>query len=141
MLAEQGVEGEGVLEALARHDFVALETEATALGVDPDPILDVTQRRGGPEVLEGVPGDAVQRLRRVYQQLEPDVAGRIIFDLGLVRRLGYYTGAVFEVYDPGMGEPLGGGGRYDDLCGRFGRDLPAVGFALGIDALHGAVAR
>ena len=91
-------------------------------------------------MLEGVPGDAVQRLRAVHEQLEADVAGRIIFDLGLVRRLGYYTGAVFEVYDPGMGEPLGGGGRYDDLCARFGRPLPAVGFALGIDRLHIALA-
>jgi ATP phosphoribosyltransferase regulatory subunit len=136
----QGVDGDGVLAALARHDFVALEQESAALGVDADAILDVTQRRGGPEVLEGVPGDAVERLRAVYAQLPDDVAARIIFDLGLVRRLGYYTGAVFEVYAPGVGEPLGGGGRYDDLLGRFGRDLPAVGFALGVDALHEALA-
>ena len=53
-----------------------------------------------------------------------------IYDLGLVRQLGYYTGAVFEVYDPTHGAPIGRGGRYDDLLGRFGRDLPAVGFAL-----------
>ena len=136
----QGVDGEGVLEALARHDFVALEHEAEALGVDVAAILDITQRRGGREVLDGVPGAAVERLRAVHDQLEADVADRIIFDLGLVRRLGYYTGAVFEVYAPGMGEPLGGGGRYDDLCARFGRPLPAVGFALGIDALHVALA-
>ena len=50
----------------------------------------------------------------------------MIFDLGLVRTLGYYTGAVFEVYDAAFGSPLGGGGRYDDLLGRFGRALPAV---------------
>ena len=71
--------------------------------------------------------------------LEPGVAARVIFDLGLVRRLGYYTGAVFEIYDPALGEPLGGGGRYDDLLGRFGRPLPAVGFAIGVDALHVAL--
>ena len=41
---------------------------------------------------------------------------------------------MFEVYDPALGAPLGGGGRYDDLLGRFGRPLPAVGFALGVDA-------
>jgi ATP phosphoribosyltransferase regulatory subunit len=136
----QDVDGDGVLAALARHDFVALEQEAAALGVDADALLDVTQRRGGPEVLDGVPGDAVERLRAVYAQVPGDVAARIIFDLGLVRRLGYYTGAVFEVYAPGVGEPLGGGGRYDDLLGRFGRDLPAVGFALGVDSLHEALA-
>ncbi len=64
----------------------------------------------------------------------------MIFDLGLVRNIGYYTGAVFEVYDPALGAPIGGGGRYDELLGRFGRPLPAVGFALDVDRLHQALA-
>ena len=64
----------------------------------------------------------------------------MIFDLGLVRHIGYYTGAVFDVYDPALGAPIGGGGRYDELLGRFGRSLPAVGFALGVDRLHIALA-
>ena len=45
----------------------------------------------------------------------------MIFDLGLVRSIGYYTGAVFEVYDPALGVPIGGGGRYDDLLGQLRR--------------------
>ncbi|MEY2442976.1 MAG: phosphoribosyltransferase regulatory subunit, partial [bacterium] len=69
-----------------------------------------------------------------------EVAARVIFDLGLVHDLGYYTGAVFEVNDSTLGSPIGRGGRYDDLLGRFGRPLPAVGFALGIDRLHIALA-
>ena len=64
------------------------------------------------------------------------MAERVVFDLGLARGLGYYTGAVFDVLDPTLGVPLGGGGRYDDLLGRFGRPLPAVGFAIGVDRLH-----
>jgi ATP phosphoribosyltransferase regulatory subunit HisZ len=64
------------------------------------------------------------------------VADRVIFDLGLVRELGYYTGAVFEVYDPAVGFALGGGGRYDELIGRFGRDLPACGLALDVQRVH-----
>ena len=39
-----------------------------------------------------------------------------------------------------LGAPIGGGGRYDELLGRFGRPLPAVGFALGVDRLHIALA-
>ena len=39
-----------------------------------------------------------------------------------------------------LGAPIGGGGRYDDLLGRFGRPQPAVGFALGVDRLHMALA-
>ena len=47
---------------------------------------------------------------------------------------------MFDVYDPALGAPIGGGGRYDELVGRFGRGLPAVGFALGVDRLHIALA-
>jgi ATP phosphoribosyltransferase regulatory subunit len=79
-------------------------------------------------------------MRMVRELLAPEVAARVIFDLGLVRNLGYYTGAVFEVYDPALGAPIGGGGRYDELLGRFGRPLPAVGFALGVERLHIALA-
>ena len=84
--------------------------------------------------------EAVTGLRQVHELLEPDVAARVIFDLGLMRNIGYYTGAVFDVYDPALGAPIGGGGRYDELLGRFGRSLPAVGFALGVDRLHIALA-
>jgi ATP phosphoribosyltransferase regulatory subunit len=72
----------------------------------------------------------------VHARLAPEVASRIIFDLGLVRSLGYYTGAVFQVYDPAYGVPLGSGGRYDELLGSFGHSLPAVGFALNVERLH-----
>jgi ATP phosphoribosyltransferase regulatory subunit len=99
--------------------------------------------RGGPEVLSGLDGaaaEAAEGLRGVHALLEPRVAERLIFDLGLVRSLGYYTGAIFQVYDPTLGVPIGGGGRYDELLGRFGRPLPAVGFALNAERLHIALA-
>ena len=57
---------------------------------------------------------------------ERGVADRVIVDLGLVLELSYYTGAVYEVYDPAVGFALGGGGRYDDLIGRFGDPRPGV---------------
>ena len=61
-------------------------------------------------------------------------------DLGLLRDLGYYSGAILEVYDPALGHVLGGGGRYDGLLGRFGAELPAAGFALYLERLHVAQA-
>ena len=134
--------GDQLVAALVQRDFVLLESELAQLGLDDADkqlLLRVPQIRGGPEVLDAAAGpvaEAVAGLRRVYELLAPEVAERVIFDLGLARDLGYYTGAVFEVYDPALGAPLGGGGRYDDLIGRFGRPLPAVGFALGIDRLH-----
>jgi ATP phosphoribosyltransferase regulatory subunit len=136
----------GLLEALAMRDFVELErriAESGLAGEAAELLLEVPQRRGGPELLAEAPAEAaaaVTGLRQVLELLEPDVASRVIFDLGLVRNIGYYTGAVFDVYDPALGVPIGGGGRYDELLGRFGRRLPAVGFALGIDRLHLALA-
>ena len=149
LLAGLGVDEERrerLLHELATRDFVGLEREVRELGLaedDADLLMRVPQLRGGPDVLEAPPGpvaDAVSGLRDVLALLEPTVADRAIFDLGLSRGLGYYTGAVFDVYDPALGEPLGGGGRYDDLLARFGRDLPAVGFAIGVDRLHAALA-
>ena len=136
----------GLLEALALRDFVGLERMLHDSGMSGEAtrlLLEVPQRRGGPEVLSELPEqarEAVTGLRRVHELLEPAAAERVIFDLGLVRKIGYYTGAVFEVYDPALGAPIGGGGRYDDLLARFGRRLPAVGFALGVDRLHIALA-
>jgi ATP phosphoribosyltransferase regulatory subunit len=151
LLAELGVRGDArdrILTRLSTHDLVGLE-----LAVDDVPDLDPASRatllalpgmRGGPEVLDHATelgGAAVERatgrLRATYRSLaEHGVADRVRLDLGLLRDLGYYTGAILEVYDPALGHILGGGGRYDSLLGRFGRDLPAAGFALYLERLH-----
>ena len=132
-LATAGVHDTGpILKELASRDLVGLERELRAVGAVE--LLDLARTRGGVEVVpEGEP------LREVFDLLAPDVAERVIFDLGLVRTLGYYTGPVFEVYDAAFGSPLGGGGRYDDLLGRFGRSLPAAGWALDVERVHAAV--
>ena len=60
------------------------------------------------------------------------------FDPTLARGLDYYTGAVFELKPNGKPEELsiGGGGRYDNLIGMFAnKQIPAVGFAFGLDRL------
>jgi ATP phosphoribosyltransferase regulatory subunit len=131
-----------ILAELVEGDFVGVEREVRALGLSEDVVallLRVPQTRGGVEVFDGLEGalhDALAGMRDVLALLAPEVAARIIFDLGLVRSIGYYTGAVFQVYDPAYGVPLGSGGRYDELLGEFGRPLPAVGFALNVERLH-----
>jgi ATP phosphoribosyltransferase regulatory subunit len=116
-----------LMKELVTRDFVGLERAISRLGlsdVDAELLLRVPQMRGGPDVLESPPGpvaDAVAGLRRVLALLDRSVA-------------------VFDVLDPALGAPLGGGGHYDDLLGHFGRPLPAVGFALGVDRLHLALA-
>jgi histidyl-tRNA synthetase len=59
------------------------------------------------------------------------------FDPTLARGLDYYTGLIFEIEVEGYsGGSIGGGGRYDDLIGRFtGQKIPAVGFSFGFDRL------
>ncbi len=61
--------------------------------------------------------------------------GHVVYDLGEVRGLEYYTGIHFEVYVAGAGRAVGTGGRYDELMARFGRPMPAVGVSLDLDAL------
>jgi ATP phosphoribosyltransferase regulatory subunit len=154
LLEGMGAEGNGagaVLLALERHDFVELEARIGQLRVSgkrQQTLTALPQLRGGPEVLERaveLGGDdveqATQRLREVAAGVEArGLAERVIFDLGLVRDLGYYTGAIFEVYDPALGHVIGAGGRYDDLIGRFGEPRPACGFALFVERLHVAQA-
>jgi ATP phosphoribosyltransferase regulatory subunit len=132
-----------LLERLSSRDLVGVETRVRRLGLSESAVELLTRLptlRGGPEVLDRVDGPAaraVNGLRELYELLaERGAADRVIFDLGLVRELGYYTGAVFEVYDPAVGFAIGGGGRYDELLERFGRARPACGIALDIHRVH-----
>ena len=122
-----------ILHELVTRDYVGLAREVEAFGA-PE-LLELPQRRGGPEILDVPEAEGLAALNAL---LAAPVAERMIFDLGLTRPLSYYTGAVFEVYDAALGTPIGGGGRYDDLLGRFGRPLPACGWALDVERLHAA---
>jgi len=151
LLTELGVEGEArdaVIARLATHDLVGLEAELTAIaGISEEQCatcVALSQLRGGREVLEqarGLGGAAVERatarLLETYEELERrGVADRVQIDLGLLHDLGYYSGAILEVYDPALGYVLGGGGRYDGLLQRFGVDQPAAGFALYLERVR-----
>jgi histidyl-tRNA synthetase len=76
-----------------------------------------------------------ERVRIIEEFLEQKIGGKYYFDFGFARGLEYYTGIIFELYVPELNIALGGGGRYDSLCKLLGYDLPAVGFALGVDRL------
>lgn len=62
----------------------------------------------------------------------------VVYDMTLVRGQGYYTGTVFEVESPDFRGAIAGGGRYDNLIGKFlNEDVPAVGFSIGFERIFG----
>lgn len=58
------------------------------------------------------------------------------FDPTLVRGMGYYTGPIFEISMDEFGGSVGGGGRYDEMIGKFmGNDTCACGFSIGFERI------
>src|SRR3954452_2446215 len=114
LLSEFGLEEaarDAALARLAAHDLVDLEQELEAAGVARERVeacLALSQLRGGPEVLDQVReheaaavARAAERLRDVNEALGSRSGGhRVQFDFGLMRDLGYYNGALPEVYGP-----------------------------------------
>ena len=140
-------DADALMASLMARDLVGLEARVRSAGL-PDALFEVPSLRGGPEVLDRaeeamgeVAATALIELRGLHEELsQRGFAEQLILDLGLVHELGYYTGAVFEVYDPAVGFALGGGGRYDQLMGRFGKPRPACGVALDVQRVHVAQA-
>lgn len=132
--------------ALAAGQLVALEHLLLESGLaesDVRALTGVLRTRGDATVLQthaavlGAPG---AELAETIAELDESERARVIVDIGLVRDLDYYSGLVFHAVHPALGEPIGGGGRYDELVGKFGDSRPAVGFALTVDAVHRAQA-
>ena len=80
--------------------------------------------------------DEIVALKDLYQKLDTlGLSSHILFDLGKVPHLDYYTGIIFEGFVDGVGHSVLSGGRYDQLLASFGRDLPACGFSVKLDYL------
>jgi histidyl-tRNA synthetase len=117
----------------------ALATLEELLGRHANPTSAPTLDAMTAALPDGVAPDAVAELAQIADAVGHGVS--IVFDPFLVRGMGYYTGAIFEVAHPDLGYSLGGGGRYDGMIGRFlGTEVPAVGFSLGFERLVDLVA-
>ncbi len=137
-----------LLSALAAKDLAKVDAFADAL---PDeaaagareiprivgPAADGSVlERAGKYAEEGKARQALENLRGILDHLEAyGCLEAVILDLGLIGRYNYYTGAVYEAYSPGLGFTVASGGRYDNLLERFGRPLPATGFAISLERL------
>lgn len=81
--------------------------------------------------------DCIDNLRKIMDASNSLADGfEVTYDMTLVRGQGYYTGTVFEISSPDFKGAIGGGGRYDNLIGKFlGETIPAVGFSIGFERL------
>jgi ATP phosphoribosyltransferase regulatory subunit len=136
-----------ITDALARKDESMLAEHVRGLGTAAA-LLALPRLHGGRDALE----EAVKVLggtraqaasRRLLALFDAASAGGLApfltADAGEVRGFAYYTGTIFSIYAEGPGEPIGAGGRYDELLARFGAPMAAVGFGLDLDALAWAL--
>lgn len=80
--------------------------------------------------------DESERLAQINKGKYDDVDYNVVFDPSLVRGQGYYTGTVFEIESKEFRGAIAGGGRYDDLIGKFIKnDVPAVGISIGFERI------
>jgi ATP phosphoribosyltransferase regulatory subunit len=140
-----------VTAALAAKDLVAVDAlaghlpEDVAAGIRGIPRLVGSATEGS--VIEqaerfavGEAKAALENLKEILRHLEAHGAlGAVILDLGLIGRHDYYTGAIYEAYASGLGFTIANGGRYDNLLRRFGKELPATGFAIYLERLLSAL--
>ena len=85
---------------------------------------------------------AVQRLEEIYEILKIYGYEKYVsFDFGMLSKIQYYTGIIFQAYTYGTGEPVVKGGRYNELLKHFGKPAASIGFGLAVDNLLMALSR
>lgn len=136
-----------IKEAILNKNFVLLEKILYFSDIKDEEkefILKMPTLRGKEEVLKEVEKvinnelsiSALQEIKGVYNLLKNyKLEEYILIDLGIIRDFDYYTGIIFEGYTDYLGFPVCGGGRYDNLCLKFGENIPSTGFAIGLEKL------
>lgn len=90
------------------------------------------------ELGEFLPEEVKNNLTEIIATVEKakDAEFKMVFDPTLVRGMSYYTGTIFEIALPEFGGSCGGGGRYDEMVGKFtGQSVPACGFSIGFERI------
>ncbi len=131
---------EGVKEELLEAGFCADSVEKYMGLFD---LLKQGEEDGGlaalGNILEGVVEDgAVENLKEIIDSVKTtsEVDFSLIFDPTLVRGMSYYTGTIFEIEVPQFGSSVAGGGRYDEMIGKFtNMQTCACGFSIGFERI------
>lgn len=131
----------GVEELLSRQ---SMEASLKALFLKlPELFGDIGQIRLASSMTENKRAlNAIRRLERIQEILDLYGLGDYVsYDLGMLSKYSYYTGIIFKAYTYGTGDYVVTGGRYNRLLEQFGRQAPAVGFAIMLDQLLLALSR
>ena len=131
-------------EAVSRKDSSSVASLLKEHAVSPDSARELSalpRLFGGRDVLITAQSivtnprslAALENLRQVLEILDiHGIADFLSIDLGETRGLDYHSGITFEGFVTGFGEPVCSGGRYDNLIGRYGFDVPATGFTFNL---------
>ena len=87
---------------------------------------------------EFLPEEVAENLKTIIDSVESTKSAdfKMAFDPTLVRGMSYYTGPIFEISMDEYGGSVGGGGRYDEMIGKFtGQPTPACGFSIGFERI------
>lgn len=106
--------------------------------------LSVSELEKAKEYAVSYPGilEAIEQLIELYSFLTIyGIEKYVSFELGIISDYKYYTGIIFSGYTYGTGEPIVKGGRYDKLLSYYGKNTPAIGFAIVVDQLMAALSR
>ena len=85
-----------------------------------------------------LPEEVAENLKTIIDSVESTKSAdfKMAFDPTLVRGMSYYTGPIFEISMDEYGGSVGGGGRYDEMIGKFtGQATPACGFSIGFERI------
>lgn len=85
-----------------------------------------------------LPAEVAENLKTIIASVESTKSAefKMAFDPTLVRGMSYYTGPIFEISMDEFGGSVGGGGRYDEMIGKFtGQATPACGFSIGFERI------
>ncbi len=77
----------------------------------------------------------VERLSQIVSKLSPAEKKHVLIDLGLIKDFSYYTSVTFEGFIPSVGFSIANGGRYDEMFQSFGKNFPAIGYAIDMSYL------
>ncbi len=136
---------EGVLSEMRDGGFTEETTESFRLlfetlnaAEDKLAALEELLTKKAEEVPAAAVSEEIANLRRIMTQVgaAASVEFELRFDPTLVRGMNYYTGPIFEIELAGLGAAAGGGGRYDEMIGKFtGQSVPACGISVGFERL------